>query len=406
MDRNQFTNVSLKTNLVLFAGLASLMLCTFGFTDVTAQTYSGKSSPIEVKIQDPELAEKTVKPTIRWVYPAESMESVGKEEINLKLGISSISPVVKVTLIVNNEVVEVFENFTQADSGYLFDAWLEKSVHLRTGANDIQLIVQNQQGALKHQRKIEVEMSPEFRNDHALIFAIDDYDSWSSLQGPVRDAEKIARVLEDKDYNIEIVRNFTTFDLLAKLEEYVVKEFQTNDQLFIYFAGHGSMDEATGEGYFVCKNSVNMQNANSTYISYSVIKSIINNIPAQHIFVLMDAVRGQGEPLSSVLAATEGQTSDSTAIDSSNLGLPSDGKTRIGILSGTTKYQQGSAYNAGSDLSRAFITYLRKSELAEQPSWGDLIREFQDIDPTPIYVEFGDHSPGSGFTFKKSTSEN
>jgi hypothetical protein len=407
MDRNQFTNVLSKINLVLFACLVSLiLLCPFGITDLTAQTYSGKSSPIEIKIQDPELVEKTVKPTIRWVYPAESMESVGKEEINLKLGISSISPVVKVTLIVNNEVVEVFENFTQSDPGYLFDAWLEKSVHLRTGSNDIQLIVQNQQGALKHQRKIEVEMSAEFRNDHALIFAIDEYDSWNSLQGPVRDAEKIARVLEDKGFNIEIVRNFTTFELLGKLEEYVVEEFQTNDQLFIYFAGHGSMDEATGEGYFVCKNSVNLQNANSTYISYSVIKSIVNNIPAQHIFILVDAVKGQGEPLSSVLAAVEGQASDSTVIDNNNLVLSDVGKTRIGILSGTTKYLQGPAYNAGSDLSRAFITYLRKSELSDQPSWGDLLREFQHIDPIPIYVEFGDHSPGNGFTFKKSTSEN
>lgn len=399
--------MSLKNSLTFFSCLAGLIVFTFGTIELTAQTYSGKSNKLEIKIQDPELAEKTVKPTVRWIYPDEVMESVSKEEVNLKLGISSISPVVKVTLIVNNEVVEVFENFTQADPGYLFDAWLEKTVQLRTGANDIQLIVQNQQGALKHQRKIEVEMSPEFRSDHALIFAVDDYDSWGNLQGPVRDAEKMARVLEDKGYNIEIIRNFTTFELLEKLEEYVVKEFQPHDQLFIYFAGHGSTDAATGEGYFVCKNSVNLSSSSSTYIAYSVIKSIINNIPAQHIFVLMDAVKGKGEPLSTVLSTIEAQALDSTDTgSSSDTILSSEGKTRIGILSGSTEYHQGPANTAGSDLSEAFITYLRKTELSEQPSWEDLLREFQDIDPVPVYVEFGDHSPGNGYTFKRSTSEN
>jgi len=100
----------------------------------------------------------------------ESVQTVNKETVNLKLGIISKSAVVKVTLIVNNEVVEVFENFSKTDTGYLFDAWLEKTVQLQTGSNDLHLIVQNEQGALKHQRKIEVEIIPSLRKDHAQVF--------------------------------------------------------------------------------------------------------------------------------------------------------------------------------------------------------------------------------------------
>ena len=376
--------------------MIALTFICLGVVGIYGQVYSGKSNSLEVSIVDEEVANKTAKPLIRWIYPAESLESINKGEVNLKLGVSSMTPVVKVTLMINNEVVEIFQNFSQTDPGYLFDAWLEKEVHLMPGSNDIMLIVQNEQGALKHQRKIEVNTLPSMRQDHALVFAVDEYDSWENLTGPVRDAEKIARVLEDKGYELEIVRNVTTFDLLAKLEEYVVKEFEPQDQLFIYFAGHGSIDDATGEGYFVCKNSVNLKGANSTYIAYSVIKDIVNNIPAQHIFLLMDAVQGKGDQLTTVFEEIEQQQSDSATIQ-----VP-EGKTRIGILSGTSKYRQGPAYNDGSYLSKAFITYLRKSEMTEHPTWGDLLNEFKDIDPTPVYIEFGDHSPGNGFIFKQA----
>ncbi len=393
-----------RSRPLIFGIVGCLIVGLFSVTNLSAQTYSGKSNSLELKVISPDLPEKTVKPVVHWVYPTGSTESITKEEVNLKLGITSVSPVVKVTLIVNNVLVQVFEKFDQADPGYLFDAWIEQPVELMPGSNDIQLIVQNQQGALKHQRKINVEMSEEQRQDHALIFAVDEYDSWDNLQGPVRDAEKIARVLEDKGYNLEIVRNVTTFDLLAKLEEYVVKEFQPHDQLFIYFAGHGSFDDLTGDGYFVCKNSINIESAKSTYIAYDVIKSIVNNIPAQHIFMLLDAVKGMGEPLSTVLADRLALIDSATVAGEAD--SSSDGKTRIGILSGSTDYQQGPSYNAGSDLSRAFITYLRKSEQNEAPSWGDLLLEFKDIEPVPLYVEFGDHSPGNRFTFKRSGSEN
>jgi hypothetical protein len=377
------------------------MVCSFGtYHRGLSQTFSGKSNALEIQINDPELSNKTAKPTIRWIYPAESVQTVNKEVVNLKLGISSKSPVVKVTLVVNNEVVEVFENFSNADTGYLFDAWLEKAVQLQTGSNDLQLIVQNEQGALKHQRKIEVEMSSSFRRDHALIFGIDEYDSWEDLQGPVRDADRIARVLEQKGFNIEIVRNSSTFDLLSKLEEYVAKEFQPNDQLFIYFAGQGHFNPASGEGFIVCKNSVNVPDANTTYISYTAIKSIVNNIPAQHIFMLMDAVKGRGEPLSEILVKLQEQPEDSNSI------AMSQGRTRLAILSGSSQYEQGLKHNAGSPLSRAFITYLRKSEQSDQPSREDLLWEFEDVDPVPLYVEFGDHSSGEGFNFKRARSDN
>jgi hypothetical protein len=99
----------------------------------------------------------------------------------------------------------------------------------------------------------------------------------------------------------------------------------------------------------------------------------------------MDAVKSNGEPVSSVIERIKVQESDSSWSFTER-------KTRIGIFSGTLKYRQGPAYNSGSYLSRAFISYLRKREQTDPSKWGDLIEEFVKIDPTPFYSEFGDHS--------------
>lgn len=400
MDKNQYLDVLLKNKLAVSQCLSCLICALCISSQGFSQTYSGKSNSLEVQISDPELLEKSAKPIIRWIYPMESVESLTKETANLKLGISSKSPVVKVTMIINNEVIEIFENFKIEESGYLFDAWLEKSVHLNIGSNDIQLIVQNEQGALKHQRKIDVKITPSTRRNHALIFGIDDYDYFEDLEGPVRDSDKIARVLEERGFTLEIVRNSTTFSLLGKLEEYVAKEFQAHDQLFIYFAGHGYFDSASSEGYFVCKNSVNQSNTNTTYISYDAIKSIINNIPVQHIFMLMDAAKGRGEPLSLVLEQLHEQP------ETIKPTLSSEARTRIGILSGSSGYEEGVSNNAGSPLSRAFIAHIRTAEQTETPSWRDLILEFEGIDPDPLYIEFGDHDSEGGAPSVPSQSDN
>lgn len=399
MDINQYSSVSLKNKYQARALLLGLFLMWLGVSGIKGQVYSGKSNSLDVSIVDEVVTNKSTKPIITWIYPAETTEFINKAEVNLKMGISSKTAVVKVTLMVNNEVIEVFQNFSQTDPGYLFDAWLEKEVQLIQGSNDIMLIVQNEQGSLKHQRKVEVSTLASLRQDHALVFAIDEYDSWEDLTGPVRDAERIARVLEEKGYDLEIVRNVTTFDLLAKLEEYVVKEFDPQDQLLIYFAGHGSIDDATGEGYLVCKNSLNLRNEHSTYIAYDVIKSIVNNIPAQHILMVMDAVKGHGQMLTSLFEQAEPPPTEDE-------GISPQVRTRIAILSGSPKYMQGPAYNAGSYLSKAFTTYLRKSEQTAYPSWGDLLKEFKDVDPTPLYLEFGDHSPDNKFIFKQEEVTN
>ncbi len=379
--------------------ISGIFICLLGLVSLPslAQTISGKSTSINVKVNNPKAVEKSLKPTIKWIYPSDDQEILREEFTNLKLGINSQSPLVKVTVILNDEIIKTYDSFEDPaqPSGYLFDAWIEQPIVLAEGANNIVLVVQNELGALQHKRKLEVQVKPSQRKDYALIIGIDEYNAWSNLNGPIRDAERLARELEFKGFQIDLVRDATTFDILDKLQEYAKKDYGPHDQLLVYFAGYGFYDVEQGTGHLVCKNSIKEEKVNVTYLSYEVLQSILNNIPVPHIFMLMDAVKGRGEALplarNHPLIVKKGAPGPSQ--------VDRTGTTRIGLLSGMEDYKWNASYGDGSPLSKAFISYMNKP-VSHQFSWLELIEEFEKLHPKPIYVEFGDHNSGNRFTFQ------
>jgi uncharacterized caspase-like protein len=106
--------------------------------------------------------------------------------------------------------------------------------------------------------------------DYALLFATDEYEEWGDLVNPINDAETIGKTLEDfYGFEVEIITNATKTEVLSKIREYQKKRFGPNDQLFIFFAGHGSYDSISGEGYIVCTDSKLDDEIKTSYIPYS-----------------------------------------------------------------------------------------------------------------------------------------
>ena len=126
--------------------------------------------------------------------------------------------------------------------------------------------------------------------------------------------------------------------------------------------------------------------------SYKVIKNIANNIPVPHVLLVMDAVKGSGEVLP--LAGNH-----KVAQPSYTKLLSHTPTTRIGILSGMESYTQNAVYTEGSPLSLALSNYLRQ-EQSDELGWTELSKQLEKLRPNPIYVEFGDHMPGTEFTLR------
>ena len=140
--------------------------------------------------------------------------------------------------------------------------------------------------------------SPETRkgDDYALLFANDvyDYAGWSSLKNPRNDANDVAKELKERYGFKEVVikSNLTTQEIYATIEAYQNFAFKnaTDDQLFIFFAGHGETGKYN-KGFYVGKDSpspLTPQNE-SQFVALDTLLTGIDLIPLQHIMVVFDA---------------------------------------------------------------------------------------------------------------------
>ena len=129
------------------------------------------------------------------------------------------------------------------------------------------------------------------QKNYALIFATDNYSEWGKLSNPIYDATAISGMLSDEfDFSTELIQNPTLAEIKNKLKEYWDKNFGPNDQLFIFFAGHGYYYEKAKMGYLVSKDSKMNDPNKDTYLSYSDLGNIyLKNITCKRIFLVLDA---------------------------------------------------------------------------------------------------------------------
>ncbi|MGD8514003.1 MAG: caspase family protein, partial [Granulosicoccaceae bacterium] len=122
---------------------------------------------------------------------------------------------------------------------------------------------------------------------HALIIANQHYKALPSLNTPHADAEALAKVLR-RDYGFKItllrdVDRATTLDAL----DLQVERLGERDNLLIFYAGHGHLDPATGEGYWL-PVSANPRRR-SEWISNKTINDTLRAVRARHVMVISDS---------------------------------------------------------------------------------------------------------------------
>jgi len=131
------------------------------------------------------------------------------------------------------------------------------------------------------------------QNFYALFIAIDKYKGKiPALDTPVADAKSIRDMLVSKyafpPKNITEMYDgaATRANILHKLRE-LAQDLDENDNLFIYFAGHGQLDDVTGTGHWVPVDAV--ANNFETYIPNSTIRDYIQACKAKHIYLISDS---------------------------------------------------------------------------------------------------------------------
>jgi uncharacterized caspase-like protein len=144
---------------------------------------------------------------------------------------------------------------------------------------------------------------------HALIIGINDYKEWPKLQTAVKDASVIRDTLVSRygfDKENVILRTDKSASRLQITRDlrYLAQSMGKDDNLLIYYAGHGQLDDFTGDGYWVPAEGA-LKNP-STWVANSYIKAILSSekLQAKNVMVIADScysgamLRGGSGPMS------------------------------------------------------------------------------------------------------------
>ena len=156
-------------------------------------------------------------------------------------------------------------------------------------SNPVKVTVKAREGANSDiQKGYKVKPNGKF---FALLIGVSEYDhSELNLAKPVKDAENLAMILSGnytfEENNIKILRSPTRSEILQELFAYR-KLIGLNDNLLIFYAGHGYKDEASEQGYWWPRDSRPDNPAN--WLSNSDLVEQIRAIKSGHTLLISDA---------------------------------------------------------------------------------------------------------------------
>ena len=130
---------------------------------------------------------------------------------------------------------------------------------------------------------------------YALIIGINNYSdpAITSLDNPITDAEALYNVLTTKytfdKKNIQFLKDAKRDDIIYSLD-HLARNVTENDNLLIFYAGHGQFDENSNIGYWLPSDARRITKAdwfrNSTLVDY------LKEIESKHTLLITDACFG------------------------------------------------------------------------------------------------------------------
>ncbi len=126
-----------------------------------------------------------------------------------------------------------------------------------------------------------------FGNYFALVIGNNNYNYLPKLETPHNDVHKVAQVLEDRyGFHTQILLDAKRDDIMEKLNT-IRSQLNENDNLLIYYAGHGFYDRATSKAYWQPVDA--HQNSDAQWIIVDSITSNIKRTSSKHILIVADS---------------------------------------------------------------------------------------------------------------------
>jgi hypothetical protein len=122
---------------------------------------------------------------------------------------------------------------------------------------------------------------------YALVIGNNNYTGgFAKLNSATADANDIGNILKTRyGYSVDVLSNATQAQIISKLSA-LSTTLKANDNLLIYYAGHGQID-AEGKGYWVPIDG--QSNQPKSWVSNEVITNFLGASAAKHIMVVADS---------------------------------------------------------------------------------------------------------------------
>lgn len=194
------------------------------------------------------------------------------------------------------------------------------------------------------------EYDASLAKNYLLVIGINKYEYWPQLYNAEKDAKDVVNTLISM-YNFEfseitlITGEMATRSNIYKTLRNYVTQVGPQDNLMVYYSGHGYFDDVLNEGYWVPIDA--RLNSTGDYLSNSDISKIIANINSQHTFLVADACFS------------------GSLFNEQNRGYVENVekyRSRWALASGRLETVSDGALGTNSPFTRTFIKYLKENE--------------------------------------------
>jgi uncharacterized caspase-like protein len=191
---------------------------------------------------------------------------------------------------------------------------------------------------------------------YAIVIGNNSYNDsgYAALKSAASDATAVSNVLRDRyGYQTSVLLNASRLEILSALND-AREKMGANDNVLIYYAGHGEMDSA-GKGYWVPSDGV--AGNSKTWISNAQVSDMLNAMPARHVLTVVDSC------YSGTMTSASSPSFDpgSMAADKWNTWVKTmaNGRSRTALTSGGLQPVPDVGAGNHSYFARAFINALQ-----------------------------------------------
>jgi len=180
-------------------------------------------------------------------------------------------------------VKDVIRLFIVHNSGYCTEL---EEVRLLTGNSG--------DASVDFSETVDIIFSPEVKPTNFLLcIGIDDYQYWPKLSNAVGDAQNVKNVLleryeVDKENVFELMNTDATKSNMINELIKIKQDLGEEDNLIIYYAGHGDYNSTTDEGAWVPVNATKDESL-AEYLDNTTLLSYLNALNTKHTFLIADA---------------------------------------------------------------------------------------------------------------------